>query len=34
MWRKVSEIAPSSPEAVSARESIEVLEKFLQQPAR
>jgi len=29
MWRKVIEIAPDSPEAVSARESIEVLEKFV-----
>ena len=29
MWRKVVEIAPTSPEAVSARESIEVLEKFV-----
>lgn len=29
-WRKVVELAPSSPEAVSAKESIEVLEKFLQ----
>jgi Flp pilus assembly protein TadD len=29
MWRKVLEIAPSSPEAVSARESIDVLEKFV-----
>jgi cytochrome c-type biogenesis protein CcmH/NrfG len=31
MWRKVVEIAPTSAEAVSARESIEVLEKFIQQ---
>ena len=30
MWRKVIEIAPDSPESVSAKESIEVLEKFLQ----
>ena len=29
-WRKVVEIAPDSPEAVSAKESIDVLEKFLQ----
>lgn len=29
VWRKVVEIAPDSPEAVSARESIEVLEKFV-----
>jgi Flp pilus assembly protein TadD len=29
MWRKVVEIAPTSPEAVSARESIDVLEKFV-----
>ncbi len=31
MWRKVVDLAPTSPEAVSARESIEVLEKFTQQ---
>ena len=31
MWRKVVEIAPTSPEAVSARESIDVLEKFVGQ---
>ena len=30
MWTKVVEIAPSSPEAVSAQESIEVLKKFVQ----
>jgi len=30
MWKKVVEIAPSSPEAVSAKESIEVLQKFVQ----
>jgi DUF1365 family protein len=30
MWRKVVELAPDSPEAVSAKESIDVLEKFLQ----
>jgi tetratricopeptide (TPR) repeat protein len=30
MWRKVVEIAPDSPEALSAKESIDVLEKFLQ----
>jgi tetratricopeptide (TPR) repeat protein len=29
MWRKVVEIAPESPEALSAKESIDVLEKFL-----
>jgi tetratricopeptide (TPR) repeat protein len=29
-WRKVVSLAPDSPEAVSAKESIEVLEKFLQ----
>jgi len=29
MWRKVVEIAPTSPEAVSAHESIDVLEKFV-----
>jgi Flp pilus assembly protein TadD len=29
MWRKVIELAPDSPEAASARESIEVLEKFV-----
>jgi len=29
MWKKVVEIAPDSPEAASARESIEVLEKFI-----
>ena len=31
MWRKVVELAPTSPEAGSARESIEVLEKFVGQ---
>jgi tetratricopeptide (TPR) repeat protein len=31
MWQKVIEIAPESPEAVSAKESIEVLEKFIGQ---
>jgi tetratricopeptide (TPR) repeat protein len=31
MWRKVVEIAPNSPEAISARESIDVLEKFVTQ---
>lgn len=31
MWRRVVELAPTSPEAVSARESIEVLEKFVSQ---
>ena len=29
MWRRVIEIAPNSPEANSAKESIEVLEKFV-----
>jgi Flp pilus assembly protein TadD len=29
MWRRVVELAPTSPEAVSARESIDVLEKFV-----
>ncbi|HTR97399.1 MAG TPA: tetratricopeptide repeat protein [Candidatus Acidoferrales bacterium] len=29
MWHKVVDLAPDSPEAVSAKESIEVLEKFL-----
>lgn len=29
MWKKVVEIAPESQEAISARESIEVLEKFV-----
>jgi tetratricopeptide (TPR) repeat protein len=29
MWKKVVDLAPSSPEAVSARESIEVLERFI-----
>ena len=28
MWQKVIEIAPESPEAISARESIETLEKY------
>lgn len=31
MWRKVVEIAPTSPEAISARESIDVLEKVITQ---
>jgi tetratricopeptide (TPR) repeat protein len=31
MWRRVVEIAPASPEAASARESIDVLEKFVGQ---
>lgn len=31
MWRKVVDLAPTSTEAISARESIEVLEKFTQQ---
>ncbi len=34
MWRKVVDIAPASPEAVSARESIDVLEKFLDSPSQ
>ena len=29
MWKKVVEIAPTSPEAASATESIDVLEKFI-----
>jgi len=29
MWHKVVDLAPDSPEAVSAKESIDVLEKFL-----
>jgi len=29
MWKRVIEIAPNSPEAASAKESIEVLEKFV-----
>ena len=33
MWRKVIELAPQSPEAQSAKESIDVLEKFLNAPA-
>ncbi len=32
MWRKVVDLAPSSPEAASAKESIDVLEKFITQP--
>jgi tetratricopeptide (TPR) repeat protein len=31
MWKKVVELAPESPEAASAKESIEVLEKFVSQ---
>ncbi len=31
MWQKVIALAPESPEAVSAKESIEVLEKFIAQ---
>lgn len=31
MWRKVVELAPTSPEAISAHESIDVLEKFINQ---
>jgi protein O-GlcNAc transferase len=30
-WRKVVELAPGSPEAASARESIDVLEKYVAQ---
>ena len=30
-WRKVVELAPESPEAISARESIDVLERYLNQ---
>ena len=33
MWRKVIELAPDSPEALSAKESIDVLEKFLATPS-
>ncbi len=33
MWRKVVELAPDSPEALSAKESIDVLEKFINQSA-
>lgn len=33
MWKKVVELAPDSPEAASARESIDVLEKYLKGPA-
>jgi tetratricopeptide (TPR) repeat protein len=29
MWRKVVELSPDSPEGISARESIDVLEKFV-----
>lgn len=31
MWRKVVDLAPASADAISARESIEVLEKYLNQ---
>ena len=31
VWRKVIELAPNSSEANSAKESIEVLEKFVKQ---
>lgn len=31
MWKKVVELAPTSQEAVSAKESIDVLEKFMKQ---
>ena len=30
MWQKVVELAPASPEGVSAQESITVLQKFVQ----
>lgn len=30
MWQKVVELAPTSPEAISAQESITVLQKFVQ----
>jgi cytochrome c-type biogenesis protein CcmH/NrfG len=30
MWQKVVELAPTSPEAISAQESIAVLQKFVQ----
>jgi len=33
-WRKVVELAPDSPEGASARESIEVLEKYLTDRSR
>jgi tetratricopeptide (TPR) repeat protein len=33
-WQKVIEIAPTSAEAINARESIDVLEKFLATPAQ
>lgn len=29
MWKKLVELAPDSPEAISAKESIDVLERFL-----
>ena len=29
MWKKVVELAPASPEAQSAKESVDVLERFL-----
>jgi hypothetical protein len=29
MWQKVVELAPDSPEAISAKESIDVLSKYL-----
>jgi tetratricopeptide (TPR) repeat protein len=32
-WRKVIDLAPTSAEAINARESIDVLEKFLATPA-
>jgi tetratricopeptide (TPR) repeat protein len=31
MWKKVVELGPGTPEAVSAQESIDVLQKFVQQ---
>jgi cytochrome c-type biogenesis protein CcmH/NrfG len=30
MWQKVVELAPESPEALSAKESITVLQKFVE----
>lgn len=32
MWQKVVDLAPSSPEAISAKESLEVLEKVVTNP--
>lgn len=33
MWQKVVDLAPTSPEAISARESMEVLERVLAAPS-